>query len=148
MGMFDYALIDDPRFTCSEGHDLSDAKWQTKDFACVLGDVLVGADGSVSFAAGYGDHMPGRSPWTGVAHFSADCKKCPAFVQAKTANLCSHSVDYAVAIEADRIVWLARVSETSAEFVEREPKRPWMVDCLGPMTYDEAMAFHIKGIAR
>ena len=92
--------------------------------------------------------MPAASPFTGVAHFGATCTKCPAFVQAKTANLCSHSVEYAVAIEADHIVWLARISETSAEFVEREPKRPWMVECLGPMTYDEAMALHIKGLAR
>jgi hypothetical protein len=31
MGLYDTVKVSDPRFVCSEGHDLSDEEFQTKD---------------------------------------------------------------------------------------------------------------------
>ena len=42
MGLFDTVTVRDPRFVCSEGHDLSDEEFQTKDLGCTMGSATIG----------------------------------------------------------------------------------------------------------
>ena len=44
MGLFDYVRVSDPRFVCSEGHDLSDCEFQSHDFGEMMGTCSKGCD--------------------------------------------------------------------------------------------------------
>jgi hypothetical protein len=143
MGMFDYVRVSDPRFVCSEGHDLSNMEFQTKDFKCVLGFVII-EDGKLSYANGCLDVPPSTSPTTDYIRIGCVCERCPAFVQADTGNLCPLSVDFKIHVIKDIVQSIERISESTAEFLVNEPKRSWMIDCEGPMDYETARLRHIS----
>jgi hypothetical protein len=139
VGVFDYAICKGPEFVCSEGHDLTGQEFQTKDFACVLAYVTI-EDGHVTTEeegpAGAMTQPPFDSPFT----VYTSCERCPVFVQARTGNLCDVCCEFEIAVEGDRILSIKRISETTAEFLTREPSEPWMKDCEGPMPRSESWA--------
>ena len=143
MGMFDTVTVSDRRFCCSEGHDLSSETFQTKDLGeCMLdwritSGVLVPPDESEK---GWGILPP--LPFSGAIHIYTDCSECPAFVQAKTMNMCGCSVAFDVMIDKNQVVYILRVSQDTKDFLIQEPKLSWMEGCHGPMSYDEALKLH------
>ena len=77
MGLFDYVSVNDPRFVCSEGHDLRGEEFQTKDFACSLGTITISTDGVTTRAfGGLGDPIDWRRPLNGSANVYAGCSQC------------------------------------------------------------------------
>jgi len=144
MGLFDTVHVDS-RFKCSEGHDLSDEEFQTKDLGCTMGDVFIGDKLSMT-PGDYG--YPPRFPFLGRINIYAHCEKCPAFVQAGTGNLCPTGVDFEIEIIDDVVRSFTRVSESTAEFIANEPKKPYMKGCEGPMSYQDAYKRHIDHFRR
>jgi hypothetical protein len=142
MGMFDWVHIKDERFVCSEGHDVCGNEFQTKDFDCVLGYVTI-TDGVVGFQSGCVGLPPCDVEFTGTFEAYADCKQCPAFVQYGTGNMCGVSVCFDVDVKDGQVTAVRRTSESTAEFLEREPARDYMANCEGPMPYEQAMQRHI-----
>lgn len=141
MGMFDYAICKGPEFVCSEGHDLTDCEFQTKDFACVLGYVMI-EDGRWWTTNGLvGEVGEPESPTFTVY---TSCHRCPVFVQAKTANLCDVCCEFEIVTDGDRVLSARRISETTADFIAREPNEPYMKGCLGPMPYEQAWGERVK----
>lgn len=148
MGMFDWAHCNGPEFVCSEGHDLSGEEFQTKDLDCTLGDVVI-EGGRVQFHDsglrfdGQGLGPPAVSPYTGTIDVGCTCKKCPAFVQAKTFNLIGTDVSFDVEIVNDEVKSVTRTSPSTAEQLRDTPTRPWMAGCYGPVPYETAKKSHI-----
>ena len=145
MGLFDYVTVRDPRFACSEGHDLSDEEFQTKDLGCTMGSATIGVDRGearlvIDEDGGYGDTP--RLPFLGRICVYCVCRRCPAFVQAATGNLCPSGVTFEVEVIDDIVRSITRVSETTSEFLANEPRKSYMVGCEGPMSYEAAKARH------
>ncbi len=143
MGCFDYVEVDREEFKCSEGHVLEGAEFQTKDLGCtmghwIIGETLTGEDG------GWGEDTP--RPFTGTVDIYASCEECPAFIQAKTFNLCDHWVEFRVEIVEDIVRKVTRTSPPTSEWIETEPKEKWMAGCLGPMPHAEAEEIHSSRI--
>lgn len=65
MGMFDYVRIDDDWCRCSEGHDLRDREFQTKDLDNDL-ETFVVKDGQ----------LRGRPKFTGELFVYTTCPEC------------------------------------------------------------------------
>lgn len=148
MGLFDTIKIDDdPRFVCSEGHLLYGEEFQTKDLGCTMGHAFIDVVGhDVSrmrfYDGGYGD--PVQQPLLGRFDIYCNCRQCPAFVQAKTANVCPVTVDFEVEVVDDVVRAVKRISATTAHFLENEPKQKYMAGCEGPMTYEAAVARSVE----
>lgn len=144
MGLYDHVHVDDERFVCSEGHPLSGEEFQSKDFGCTMGDVSV-SGGRVGFAPGEWGDGPVERPLLGRFCIYTTCKKCPAFVQAHTCNLCDMSVEFVIEVIDDAIRKVTRVGPTTAEWLRDEPKKPYMDGARGPMPWAEAQHEHIHG---
>lgn len=144
MGLFDELLCDDPRIACSEGHDLRRELFQTKDLGESMGMWRIAAGRLTGSYGGYGD--PPRRPMLGRVRIYTTCRRCPAFVQAGTANLCDCPVEFEIEFVDDMVREIKRVSESTAEWLIREPKNLWMQGCVGPMSWDEAQALHCAGL--
>ena len=141
MGLFDDVLTRDPRFACSEGHDLNGEPFQSTDFGCTMGTVFIG-DGYVAMTPGrYGD--PECNPFPREIHLYRACTQCPAFVQYGTGNLVPTACGFVVRTDGKKVLSIERVGESTAEFLENEPKRECMAKCEGPMSYDDAMERHV-----
>lgn len=139
MGLFDVVHTERAEFQCSEGHDLNGEEFQTKDLGRTMGtwaiaDVIDGTPG------GYGD--PPRRPLLARLFVYATCERCPAFVQANTFNLCPCGVEFEVEVVDDVVRAIRRVSPSTAEWLESEPKEAYMVGCYGPMPFAEAERMH------
>lgn len=139
MGLFDRVSVDE-RFTCSEGHDLTDEEWQSKDFGETMGNVEIAGDEIIIHDGGWGC-VPAR-PLLGRFSIYCSCSRCPAFVQDVTFNLCPLGVEYEIEMVDDKIRSIKRVSEDTATFLREEPRRPYMADCRGPFTYRDAQRRH------
>jgi hypothetical protein len=135
MGLFDYVHFDRPEAICSEGHDLRDEEFQTKDLGETMGSASIG-DGISIHDGGYGDTQ--SRPFSGTIEIYATCRKCPAFVQAETFNTHPVSVDLAVEIRDDKVVSVTRTSASSAEQIAEAPTLEYMPNCRGPMSYEDA----------
>lgn len=143
MGLFDYVHCSGPEFVCSEGHDLTAEEFQSKDFGCTMGDVSISST-SIDLDSGkWGDGPPER-PLLGRFYVYCTCRRCPAFIQAKTANMCSHGVTFCIEVVDDRVRSIKRASPPTAEWLESEPKQSYMAGCLGPMPYDEAQSLRMR----
>lgn len=140
MGLFDYVSCDHPAFVCSEGHDLRDEEFQTKDLGCTMGSASIG-NGIDIRDGGWGETQP--RPFTGTIEVYTDCKKCPAFVQNETFNMHPVSVEFDVQIVADDVVSIKRTSAATAEQLAQAPRLDYMPDCRGPMKYEDAYRRHI-----
>ncbi len=141
MGLFDYVSVQGAAFVCSEGHDLSGEEFQTKDLGSTMGSACL-EDGQITIIPGdWGE--PPKLPFLGRMHIYCTCRQCPAFVQAKTMNLCGAWVEFEVTIVDDKIRSVTRISQTTTEYLETEPKKPYMVNCLGPMPYEDAYQLHL-----
>lgn len=137
MGLFDYVHVSGPEFVCSEGHDLSDGDFQSKDFGCTMGDVTIGGGAIVLDSGRWGDGPPDR-PLLGRFDVYCSCDRCPCFVQSGTGNLIDVEVEFRVEVVDDAIRSITRTSPSTAEFLATTPTQPWMVGGLGPMTHGEA----------
>ncbi len=135
MGLFDYVSVNDPRFVCSEGHDMRGEQFQTKDLGCTMGDASIGASLIVR-DGGWGDTLP--QPFTGEIEIYTDCPMCPAFVQAETFNVHPVGVEFTVVVECDAVVRITRTSPTSAEQIAEAPTLRYMPNCRGPMSHEDA----------
>jgi len=103
MGMFDRVKCADPRFVCSESHDLSDEEFQTKDFECALG-VAVIEDARITFHDGALGVPMATSPFTGCVTIYCDCTQCPALVQQRTGNVIAVWCDFEVEIVGNTVI--------------------------------------------
>lgn len=135
MGLFDYVHCDHPVFVCSDGHDLRDEEFQTKDLGCTMGSASIGERISIH-DGGYGDTQP--APFSGSIQIYADCHSCPAFVQDVTFNLHPVCVEFLVEISGDVVTKITRTSASSAEQVAAAPLLEYMPNCRGPMSYEDA----------
>ena len=139
MGLYDTLTVSNEAFKCSEGHDLSDAEYQTKDLGRTMGywhisDVLTGEPGE------YGDPLP--KPVSGVLEIYCTCKECPAFVQAGTGNLVDCGVTFAVEVHRDKVTRIERQGMTTKEWLAYERAQTWMQGCEGPMSWEDAYKRH------
>lgn len=139
MGLFYYVYVDDPRFVCSEGHDLSGEEFQSKDFGCEMGSVTV-ANGTVTTRKVC---LGEPSPSGDTAEVYCTCTKCPAFVQFGTGNIVGHDVNFVLRLKGRDVVTITRDSPDTAAWLISEPASRWMRRCEGPMPYAEAMQVHI-----
>ena len=138
MGLFDTVGVHGPSFICSEGHDLSQIDFQTKDLGETLGWYSMVEGGELTGeAGGYGDAV---LPMVGDVEIYADCLACPAFVQPTAGNIISCTVSFTVTLVAASVRKVVRTSPSTAEFIETTPKEPYMIGCYGPMPYAEAEA--------
>lgn len=143
MGLFDYVTVSDPRFVCTEGHALGEVEFQTKDLGCTMGTWRI-HDGKISGEdGGYGDGCAAEN-FTGIVEFYGPCRECPSFVQAKTLNFVPRSLLFEIEIVRGSVVGFKNLSETLAEFLEREPSEPYMKGCFGPMSYDDGYNYRAK----
>jgi len=140
MGLFDYVRASGPQFVCDQGHAVCD--FQTKDLGCTLGEAVIEDDRLTFRDGGHGDGPNG--PVTATIDIYGDCTECPAFVQARTLNLCAQCVEFRVTVEDGRVASVKRTSETLDEFLTREPNESYMRGCFGPMPYAEASEFRWK----
>lgn len=140
MGMFDWVHVDRDEFVCSEGHSLRNEEFQTKDFDCVLGHVYVGH--TLTTSPGVMDAAIDLGTFQSYFDIGCSCKQCPAFVQADTFNLVPAVVEFRIHFIASKILKIERISESTAEFIAREPGERWMGNCRGPMPYQDAAARH------
>lgn len=135
MGLFDYVYCDHPAFVCSEGHDLRDREFQTKDLGCTMGSAEIGRRISIR-DGGWGDTQP--SPFSGTIKVYTSCHECPVFVQNETFNLHPVSVAFTVEIVNDEVRSVTRTSKSSAEQIAEAPTLDYMPDCRGPFDYSTA----------
>jgi len=148
MGMYDSITVLHPAFKCSEGHDLSEREWQTKDLDEALYHFTLHEDGKlVRSPAPEDEEWPPDSPVNGVVEIYTDCHECPAWVQKGTGNVCPAGVDYEVTFENGRMTGYKRTSEPTPEQQAAELKQPWMQGAVGPLSYEEAYdlssAYHL-----
>jgi len=136
MGDHDSVTSDDPRFRCSEGHDLTQELFQTKDLGCTMGTSSIAAGRLKVDSGNWGE--PPALPFSGCIRVYRDCRRCPAFVQAGTFNVVATFVEFEVTIVADAVRSIERIGQSTAEFVDSAPRQPWLAGCLGPMSYDQA----------
>ena len=144
MGLFDYVIVNDSRFVCSEGHDLRDEEFQTHDLGETMGTATI-EDGRITMRdGGWGEaEVPGL---IGTIEIYCTCRRCPAFVQDKTANLVPTSIGFDLVVKDDVIAEITRTSPNTEEWLVSTPAQPWMANCLGPMTYEEAQRIRRDGI--
>lgn len=135
MGLFDYVSVTGDVYRCSEGHDLCDEEFQTKDLGCTMGDASIGSHIDIR-DGGWGDTQP--RPFSGTIEIYAECRRCPAFVQAETFNTHPVSVDFSVEILDDEVKKVTRTSKTSAEQIAEAPTLEYMPNCRGPMSHADA----------
>ncbi len=136
MGLFDYVHVEGAEFVCSEGHDLTNEEFQTKDLGCTMGSASF-ADGKLTHRdGGYGDGSP-RRPLLGRFYVYTACKQCPVFVQAKTGNIVDVDCTFELEFVDDVARSVKRVSKSTAEFLRDTPNETWMKDCIGPMPHSD-----------
>ena len=137
MGDFDVIIIRDPRFVCSEGHHVGDESLQTKDLGCTMGDAEIVGGKLVYRPGNWGE--PLETPVRVCLQAYCVCRRCPAFVQPGTFNLVGTWVEFEVDVVDDVVRSVTRVSESTAEFLENEPRLDHMQGCLGPMSFEAAL---------
>ena len=139
MGLFDYVTMRDPRFVCSNGHDLCGEEFQSKDFGCEMGRVLVESDRVSTHAVCLG--KPEAD--TAKAEIYGTCTQCPAFVQFGTGNLIGCEVSFEIDLDGDAVKSIKRTSLATNDWLRDEPLARHMNRCEGPMPYAEAEQLHI-----
>jgi hypothetical protein len=143
MGLFDYVKCSGREFVCSEGHSLADMEFQTKDLGCSMGNAEIGGVGSsLVFDSGGYEYGALRRPLLGVVNVYTACMKCPAFVQAKSHNLCDCWVEFEVEFVDDVVRAVKRVSPSTADFLKSAASAEYLKGAHGPMPYPEAQALH------
>lgn len=151
MGMFDNVVIEPGLFFCSEGHDLFEhgdsptADMQTKDYECVMGDIVIDADRSVTQRTGVFGSNPMNARELEESEFTcyASCTACPAFVAMNGIGHV-HAVwcEFRVVIRDGKASEIQYISKTTAEFLVETPLgtyyngESWKA--LGPMPYADA----------
>jgi hypothetical protein len=135
VGLFDYVECDRPEFVCTEGHDLRGEEFQTKDLGETMGSAHIG-DRLDLRDGGWGESM--SRPFSGTIEVYANCRRCPAFVQAETFNTHPVGVMFDVEIADDVVVKVTRTGKTSAEQLAEAPTLDYMPGCRGPMSYEDA----------
>lgn len=139
MGLFDYVTVRDPRFVCSRGHDLSAEEFQSKDFGCTMGRVLI-EDGLLSSHAVYFGE-PGADG--SKVEVYCTCRQCPAFVQFGTGNLVGCDVTFEVELDGDAVKAISRTSPATDDQLRAVPLERHMNRCEGPMPYADAKQLHV-----
>lgn len=150
MGMFDDVAFPPGMFFCSMGHDLHEhgenptCGMQTKDYACAMGLITIGADRSVTQQEGFGG-WPMIDAELEKSWFQCytSCTACPAFVSMNGVGHV-HLVwcEFHVTVRMSTVTEIKYVSKTTAEFIEETPHGTYMNGeswkVAGPMPYAEA----------
>jgi hypothetical protein len=132
MGLYDHVRVSSDWCQCSEGHDLRDESFQTKDLGESFGNWtldqhLVGKSG------GWGETID--TPVTGTIEIYTSCPHCPAFVQDKTWNVLQAWVEFEVKLSASRVISVRRLSEPTATWLSGEQA----AGSEGPMSLERAL---------
>lgn len=138
MGLFDYVTVSDPRFICSNGHDLSAEEFQSKDFGCKMGRVAI-ENGRISSHAGYFGEPEADS---NKVEIYCTCRQCPAFVQFGTGNLIGCDVSFEIELDGAMIKSIVCTSPATNDWLRDEPLEQYMKRCEGPMPYADAEHLH------
>jgi hypothetical protein len=136
MGDYDMVVARDPRLVCSEGHDVTDEGLQTKDLGCTMGHAEIVGDKLLYWPGHWGE--PLAPPVRACLRVCCTCRRCPAFIQRETLNVVGTWVEFEIDVVDDEVRSITRVSESTAEFLENEPRSDHMQGCLGPMPYEAA----------
>lgn len=136
MGLFDYVMILDSRFVCSEGHELLHTRWQTKDLGCVMATALI-KDGQLLLTQGF---LGTQEPDGSTINVYTSCPDCPAFVQTPTRNVVDCWVEFEIDLaplhtDAWSVQAVRRVSPSTAEFLKDTPQQENMKNCQGPLPF-------------
>lgn len=138
MGLFDNVTVRDPRFVCSNGHDLSGEEFQSKDFGCQMGQIAI-EDGRISARAGFLGNPEADSDTVDIY---GTCRQCPAFVQFGTGNLVGCDVSFEIKLDGDVIKAIVRTSPATNDWLRDEPLKWHMSRCEGPLPYQDAAQLH------
>ena len=143
MGLYDRIHVprDDARFHCSEGHALDEL--QSKDFGETMGDVHIAGDTIRTAAGDWGREDRPDHPLNGRFLCYSDCTACPAFVT-PNGNIVQPWVEFEMEIVDDEIRRVERVSRSTAEWLETEPRETYMRDAVGPLPHGEAKELQRK----
>lgn len=141
MGLFDYVECDGTEFVCSEGHSLVSEEFQTKDLGKSMGrwhiaTTLTGEPGGCQMA----DEWPAERyrALTATLNVYCSCTKCPAFLQAVSANVIDVWCEFDVELVAGVVKTVRRVSESTADFLAKASTRDYLKGAEGPMPYADA----------
>ena len=138
MGLFDYVTVNDPRFVCSNGHDLGAEEFQSKDFGCEMGRVLIENWHLSSHAVCLGTPEADGSK----VEVYCICRQCPAFVQFGTGNLVACEVAFEIELDGGVVKSIIRTSPATNDWLRDEPRERHMKRCEGPMPFREAEQLH------
>ncbi|MDI1430691.1 ankyrin repeat domain-containing protein [Polyangium sorediatum] len=143
MGLYDTVRVKGLQgWTCSEGHDLMQAEWQTQDLGCTMGSWTLAArlDGTPGFE---GERI--ELPLTDRIAIYTHCIQCPALFDELDVggNVILPSVEFEVDLVESVVRRAERVSESTPEHLARWIER---YGCEGPMTYAEAVATQITHV--
>jgi hypothetical protein len=139
MGLFDRVHVspDDTRFRCSEDHRL-DHELQSKDFGSTMGEVYVDGRAIRLAPGGAGDdEAPPPRPLNRRFRCYTSCAACPAFVT-PDGDLVEPWVELELEIVDDVIVEVARISASTAAWLEAQPAEAYLRDAVGPLPRGEA----------
>lgn len=141
MGLFDCVSVSGKQFACADGHSVEGCDFQTKDLGCTMGSAHV-SDMLTLQSGKYG--CAPRQPFTGVIEIYSTCEQCPAAVQRGTGNILGTCVEFEVEIFRNTVTNLKLVSRPSAEQLAEQIAK---YDGVGPMSFREAQAMHMRGEA-
>lgn len=119
---------------CSEGHDLRPELLQTYDLGRTMGNWTLDDDELRGEPGTWGE--PVDLPLTGMLSVYTFCRECPALLQPETWNVLQAWVEWEIDLEANRVVAVRRISETTAAWIERERAE----GAIGPMPLAEALS--------
>jgi hypothetical protein len=139
MGLFDYVTVNDPCFVCSNGHDLSAEEFQSKDFGCTMGRVVIENE-RVSSHDGYFGKPEADSK---TVEIYCTCRQCPAFVQFGTGNLIGCDVTFEIELDGSAVKLVTRTSPATNDWLRDESLKRHMKRCEGPMPYRDAELLHV-----
>ncbi|AKV00175.1 hypothetical protein AKJ09_06838 [Labilithrix luteola] len=132
MGLYDQITVIGDWCRCSEGHDLRGEPLQTKDLGCTMGDWILAED-LRGEPGHHGD--PVKMPLSGTLSAYTFCRECPSFLQRETWNVLSAWVEFEIDLDAGRLIAVWRISEPSADWIERERA----AGSIGPMPLAQAV---------
>ena len=142
MGLFDEVRLLRKEAVCSQGHDLTGTVFQTKDLGQTMGQFTIsttisGKDG------GYG-YLDKSKPFLGRICIYGSCEECPALIQDKTFNLIPTCVEFEIDIVYGKVKKVVRTSKNTTEQLIEEKNQSYMKNCIGPVSYQEAVKIQRK----
>lgn len=142
MGLFDYVEVQGPSFVCEHGHPLEGYEFQTKDLGCTMGRATIPSVGEAVVHEDGGWNQAENLANVTLSIYG-QCEACPAWVQAKTANLIETSVDFDVEVLDGIVMKVTRTGQASEAELR---KLEYFADMAGPYSFKEAQRLHLEGL--